>query len=294
MGYIVTENREYDKRTVLFNEDNTITWKNSANKATKFDSIVEAEKAIEKYFGEEEDYGIAIFKVIDVTGKDGVKRSIYSTGGKVDRKQYKEIKSEDISDAFIRDYLGENEADIFKYSDLYLHDNREEIKKTILERIGQLIDLHNQFEDKFASSFLYDNQKIVAQHSECLICDRIKDYSELLEKQSLSKFYGYLIGEEQDRFKDFIKNRKNKNNEKYDEDEYLKELSYLMKDFVALRKNGYTLKEIANFWGIGINTLYRYYDNLANSKYCFTIGKLNRSGPRDNRYYRAKIDHFFE
>lgn len=284
---VIAENRESNRKTVRFDEDGTITWVNSANKATKFESLEEVEVAISTYF-KDDDFGLGVFKVLSVQQGD---YWIYIKGGQVERVENK-LKIEDVTNEFI--YLStmkEDEIDILKVNEAYLYQNREEVRRMIFYKIGTLIDLHNKCDKQYAPTALFTKDKKSMHCQGCIICDRIDAYADMLDKAPMSKFYKYLIGEERGRFVEF-KGKGRGISDTLDENS-LSKLAYLMRDYVALRKNEFSMKEIADFWGIGITLFYKYYDSLADSEYCFVVGRKRRSSKTDKDYNRTQMDPWF-
>lgn len=285
---IVGENRVSTQRKVVkFNEDYTIEWVKGANGATKFNDVNEAEYAIRRSFGED-DFGLSLYKVTPVSYyKDKVNWTYVQQLPLKRLDSY--IRLEDLTDEVIDHSTGENELRILEMNDMEIYKNQKEIKDKTFEFIGKLIDLHNKTDKKYCISGALSVEKEVKHCQGCKICDRIDAYAKLLDEPSTSKFYKYILGEEKGRF---VSMKGKMSKEVYNEDE-LEHISYLLRDFVALRKNEFSIKQIAEFYGIGISTMYRMYDVIADSEFHFTIGRMKRTSRTDRDYNRRSIDPWF-
>lgn len=150
----------------------------------------------------------------------------------------------------------------------WLENNRFENKKLILTKIGNLIDFHDEFEDKYAVS--QDGYSRTDKTCEgCKICDEIQRLRYELEQPWMRETY-YRLNYHNPRFK-------NENGEMTAQP--TKDLALLLHDYLKLKYKGFTTHEIAEMYGIYHKQLFNILYFVSISPYHKAVG-LKEPAPR--------------
>lgn len=143
-----------------------------------------------------------------------------------------------------------------------LEKHREENKKMLIIKIGELISFHDEFDEPYILTQEYNNEENDKSCKGCNICDEIQRLRIELEKPWMRRTY----------YKTYYHNCRFKNENGEMLHQSTEDLSLLLHDYKKLLKSGKNIEEIAEAYGIYAKTLTNILYYVSISPYFKVLG----------------------